>query len=105
MQKVTDKTLADFEQLTPLVQVRLDKYDRGVNNNKFWHGFVHELDGKHYFVRHWGRNGAKGQSQVELGYSKYECMEELKKLERSKRKDGYENDPSLLEKIAREVAD
>lgn len=100
----SEKSPDEFDGLTPTKQVRLDKYDRGVNNNKFWHGSVFELGGSHYFVRRWGRNGTKGQGQVEVG-SQWDCESELHDLERKKRKDGYTNDPSLLEKMAREVVE
>lgn len=104
MRKVTDKTHEDFAALTPLRQVRLDFYDRANNNNKFWHGAIYELDHQFYFVRRWGRNGAKGQDMVEVG-GRVEAGDALFDVERKKRKEGYANDPSLLDKLAREVAE
>jgi predicted DNA-binding WGR domain protein len=106
--KKTNKTLADFSELQPIVKHELEIFDKEANHNKFWRCYVYSepYSGTaltHFVVRHWGRNGSKGQQLVEGFYSKYDAIDSSTKLYREKINKGYAPEASPLDKIVREV--
>lgn len=101
LKKRPDLSWESFEDQTPDLELRLDKYDRAENSNKFWYLKVFGT----LIVRRWGRNGTRGQGQVHEAPSAYAAKNFAKTMEDEKKSDGYTNDPSLLEKIAREAVD
>ena len=104
--KKTNKTLADFSELTPIIKHELEIFDKEANHNKFWHCYVYSEPGaamSHYVVRHWGRNGSKGQQMAECFYGKYDAIDASTKLYREKLNKGYRPEASPLDKIVREV--
>lgn len=94
-----DKKFEDFEDLTPDLDESLEIFDRAKNHSKFWRVRTYG----DYVVRHWGRNGTKGQTKVEKFWSGYQAQEHARKLIASKKKKGYVAEAGLLEKFVREV--
>lgn len=101
LKKRPDLKAEAFEDQKPDYEARLDYYDRAKNNNKFWHIQVFGT----IVVRRYGRNGYRGQSLVEEAPSAFAAKNFAKDMEDEKRKSGYQTDPSLLEKIAREAVE
>jgi predicted DNA-binding WGR domain protein len=100
----TEKTMDYFAAMEPKVQAKLEIFDPEENKNKFWRAYVYEdTNGDAYVVRHWGRNGSKGQSMVERTYSTYQAKIEFDKLYEQKSRKGYRPEASPLDKIVREV--
>lgn len=99
LSKVTDRTPESFEDQEPSFEEKLEIFDPKVNANKFWHIRVFGC----FVVRHWGRHGSKGQFKVEKGSSDYDAQRQAEKLADKKRDKGYEDEASVLERVAREV--
>ena len=100
----TNKTLADFAELTPLKKVELEVFDPEANHNKFWRCYIYKPgDGFHYVARHWGRNGSKGQQMVESFSWQHAAIDSFAKLLDQKENKGYRPEASPLDKIVREV--
>lgn len=102
----TNKTLADFADQQPIYKVELEIFDTKANHNKFWRCYIFSTPGvgmSHFVVRHWGRNGTKGQQMVESFYGKYEAQDSAERLTAEKRAKGYRAEASPLDKIIREV--
>jgi predicted DNA-binding WGR domain protein len=100
MDKVTDKTVADFEDQEASYDERLEFYDTRKNHNKFWHVRVFGC----FVVRQWGRHGSKGQSTIHLAYSEWDAREEADKLYWKKKDKGYVKDQTtILDHIARKL--
>jgi predicted DNA-binding WGR domain protein len=93
------KTFADFKDVKPDYEERLELFEKGENHNKFYRLAVY---GK-VVVRHWGRHGSNGQQMAEEFYSDWEAMGEGRDLVRLKKNKGYGPEASLLDVVAREV--
>jgi predicted DNA-binding WGR domain protein len=102
------KTADEFKGREALFSDHLDFYDREENHNKFWFIDLYSPEGSEvvfYVVRRWGRNGTKGGSKVEEFSTLLEADTYAKGLAAKQRRDGYQPDPSLVAKIAREIGD
>jgi predicted DNA-binding WGR domain protein len=94
------KTLADFDGQEPSYHEKLEFYDPKQNHNKFWHIWVYDS----YVVRHFGRHGTKGQTQVHRAYSAWDARQEADKLYWQKKDKGYVKDQTtVLDRLVREV--
>jgi predicted DNA-binding WGR domain protein len=100
----TNKILADFAEIEPLRRSELEIYDPKANHNKFWRCYIYKPgDGYTYVVRHWGRNGTKGQQMAESFGWEHMGTETFRKLVDEKEDKGYRPEASTLDKIVREV--
>lgn len=101
----TTKTLEDFSELQPLQKVQLEIHDPANGHSKFWRCYLYleAASNAYYVVRHWGRNGTKGQQMVERFYAKYTAQTSYAKLVDEKERKGYRPEASPLDKIVREV--
>jgi predicted DNA-binding WGR domain protein len=101
----TNKMLADFAELQPIQKVTLEIFDPKANHNKFWRCYLYleVASSTYYVVRHWGRNGSKGQEMAESFYSNYSARDSYDKLVNEKERKGYKPEASPLDKIVREV--
>ena len=97
------KTLDDFSDLQPLLKHELEIHEPSEGHSKFWRCYVYVQGSDYFVVRHWGRNGAKGQQMVESFDSKYQALDAAGKVYGEKLRKGYKAEASPLDKIVREV--
>jgi len=95
-----NKDPSEFDGQEPDYDEKLEFYDSRRNHNKFWHIRVYGR----FVVRHFGRHGTKGQTQVHRAYSSWNAREQADKLYWQKKDKGYVKDQTtILDRLAREV--
>jgi len=95
-----DADPGEFDGQEPVLEKKLDFFDRASNKNKFWHIRVY---GK-CIVRHWGRHGSKGQKAVHVAWCNSSAIDQAWTLYYEKKGKGYVKDETtILDRVVREV--
>lgn len=98
MERISGKTLSDFEGQEPSFTKSYEIFDPKKNANKFWRIYVFGP----YVVRHHGRHGSKGLFTVHKAYSDWAARSEAQDIAQKKYDKGYRPEASVLDRFARE---